>query len=308
MNGPYIYYIFFVLQAPQPGVMTCSCEQAEDIIAKCEECEEYMCIMCIRAHSKFKLTKSHTVTLLKATTSTAPKPKLKKRSVKIGVRPHTRNKSVQCNRKPSLTPVTQRALSSDKKCKKFHGINLGLFNQIYDGIQGKFVKSHKLAPKDQLSVFYHKLKANCDNTELSTIYGVEERLISKVFKNLVDVLFDFSRDFIGWLSKADNQRTMPKSFKKHFPKTRAILDATEIRTQIPKSVRSAVLKYSSYKNYHSLKILIVIAPCGLIQFISKAYGGRTTDSQITGMHILFQFSHFSKNRLLRNSNFEILSG
>ena len=43
-----------------------------------------------------------------------------------------------------------------------------------------------------------------------------------------------------------------------FPQTRAILDATEIRTQIPKSVRSAVLKYSSYKNYHSLKILIVI--------------------------------------------------
>ena len=30
-----------------------------------------------------------------------------------------------------------------------------------------------------------------------------------------------------------------------------------------------------------LKVLIGIAPCGLIQFISKAYGGRTTDSQIT---------------------------
>jgi hypothetical protein len=211
-------HFFLVLQAPeaQPGVMTCSCKEAEDIIAKCEECDEFMCILCFRAHSRFKLTKSHTVTLLKATT--APKPKLKRRSVKIGVRPHTRNKYVQCNRKPTLTPVTQRALSSDKKCKKFHGINLGLFNLIHEGIQGKFVKSHKLAPKDQLSVFYHKLKANCDNTELSTIYGVEERLISKVFKNLVDVLFDFASDHIWWLSKAQNQRTMPKSFKKHFPK------------------------------------------------------------------------------------------
>ena len=108
--------------------------------------------------------------------------------------------------------------------------------------------------KDQLSIFYHKLKANADYTELSTIYGVGELLISKVFKNLVSVLFEFCSQYIWWLSKAENEKLMPKSFKKHFPNTRVILDATEIRTQIPKSVRSAVLKYSSYKNYHTLKV------------------------------------------------------
>ena len=30
-----------------------------------------------------------------------------------------------------------------------------------------------------------------------------------------------------------------------------------------------------------LQVLIGIAPCGLINFISKAYGGRITDSQLT---------------------------
>ena len=234
--------------------MVCSCEEAEKIMSRCEECDEFMCIKCFSAHCILKVMKNHKVTVFDSATLSAKKPKVKRKNVKIGVRPKTRKKGIQCNIKPSPTLITKRALSSDKKCKKFHGINLNLFNQIYSGIEGKFVSSKKLAPKDQLSIFYHKLKANADNTVLSTIYGVGELLISKVFKNLVSVLFDFCRQYIWWLSKAENEKLMPKSFKKHFPNTRVILDATEIRTQIPKSVRSAVLKYSSYKHFHSLKV------------------------------------------------------
>ena len=235
--------------------MMCSCK-GEEVIAKCNECDDFLCILCFSVHSRLKISKSHTVTIFKAHTSSEKKPKLKTKSVKIGVRPKTRNRFVQCNRKPTITPVTQRALSSDKKSKKFHGINLALFTQIYNHItrKGKFVKSRKLAPKDQLSVFYHKLKSGCDYTELSTIYGMEERLVSKVFRHLVDEVYTLASQNIWWLSKTENQKSMPNSFKKHFPKTRVILDCTEIRTQIPKSVRSAVLKYSSYKHFHSLKV------------------------------------------------------
>ena len=75
---------------------------------------------------------------------------------------------------------------------------------------------------------------------------------------MVDILFVFSKRFLYWFSRAEVDRTMPKSFRKFFPKTRVIIDATEIRTQIPKSVRAAVLKYSSYKHYHSIKVLIGI--------------------------------------------------
>ena len=198
--------------------MVCSCEEAEKIMAKCEECDEFMCIECFKAHCKLKVMKNHKVTVFDKATLSAKKPKVKRKNVKIGVRPKTRKKGIQCNIKPSPTLITKRALSSDKKCRQFHGINKKLFNQIYSGIEGKFVKSHKLAPKDQLSLFYHKLKAGADNTELSVIYGVGEDLVSKVFRNLVDVLFNFTKQFIGWLSKAENEATMPKSFKKHFPK------------------------------------------------------------------------------------------
>ena len=75
---------------------------------------------------------------------------------------------------------------------------------------------------------------------------------------MVEILFNFARKYIWWLSRAEVDKTMPSSFRKYFPNTRVIIDATEIRTEIPKSVRAAVLKYSSYKHYHSLKVLIGI--------------------------------------------------
>ena len=38
--------------------------------------------------------------------------------------------------------------------------------------------------------------------------------------------------------------------------------------------------YSSYKSHNTVKYLVGITPCGLISFISKGYGGRTSDSFI----------------------------
>ena len=50
---------------------------------------------------------------------------------------------------------------------------------------------------------------------------------------------------------------------------------------MPKSNRANVLCWSSYKHHHTIKFLVGIAPDGTITFISKAYGGRITDSQLT---------------------------
>lgn len=39
--------------------------------------------------------------------------------------------------------------------------------------------------------------------------------------------------------------------------------------------------FSQYKNAYTVKVLVAINPSGLICFLSKAYGGRTSDSFIT---------------------------
>ena len=60
-----------------------------------------------------------------------------------------------------------------------------------------------------------------------------------------------------------------------------IIDASEIKIQVPKRLRQRILTYSQYKGGHTFKFLIGIAPNGLIIYISPCYGGRTTDSNLT---------------------------
>ena len=63
--------------------------------------------------------------------------------------------------------------------------------------------------------------------------------------------------------------------------SRVIIDASEVKIEMPSNTRANVLCWSSYKHHHTVKFLVGIAPDGTITFISKAYGGRITDGQLT---------------------------
>jgi len=65
------------------------------------------------------------------------------------------------------------------------------------------------------------------------------------------------------------------------PKTRCIIDATEIETEVPSTQHRRIMFWSNYKGRHTVKILVAIAPSGEITFISKAFGGRITDTELT---------------------------
>ena len=73
---------------------------------------------------------------------------------------------------------------------------------------------------------------------------------------------------------------MPEDFKSKYPKTRVILDCTEIKCQIPSSLLLKSSLFSSYNNHTTLKGLIGIAPSGAITFISELYAGSISDREI----------------------------
>ncbi|KAG0444057.1 hypothetical protein HPB47_014232, partial [Ixodes persulcatus] len=54
----------------------------------------------------------------------------------------------------------------------------------------------------------------------------------------------------------------------------------EIILQRPKKLMARAQTYSSYKAANTVKFLTVIAPNGLIMFVSDAYGGRASDKYI----------------------------
>ena len=83
-----------------------------------------------------------------------------------------------------------------------------------------------------------------------------------------------------WPTKTVTQESMPSSFRKLFPTTRVIIDATEMPIQKPSDVAAQSATFSTYKNTNTLKVLVGCSPRGLVSYISTAYGGATSDRQI----------------------------
>ena len=138
------------------------------------------------------------------------------------------------NPKSGNLPVVDRALSSNKKCLNFMSIPLVVFKQVLIGLRGQFLpgvrieSGHVLSESDQLALFYNKCKTNNTNGVLAINFGFNPQLVSKVFKHVEKILFDYAKDHLFWLSKEQNEALMPRVFKENYPKCRAILDCFEV--------------------------------------------------------------------------------
>ena len=84
-----------------------------------------------------------------------------------------------------------------------------------------------------------------------------------------------------WPTRQQVDAKMPASFA-DYPTTRVVIDATEIFIEQPSSPVAQQQTFSSYKNHNNtLKVLIGITPSGAISFVSKLYGGSTSDRELT---------------------------
>ena len=77
---------------------------------------------------------------------------------------------------------------------------------------------------------------------------------------------------------------MPQCFEFSFGKTTTvIIDCFELQVLIerPTNLLVKAQTFSSYKHHNTVKVLIGITPQGSISFLSKAWGGRTSDKFFT---------------------------
>ena len=75
------------------------------------------------------------------------------------------------------------------------------------------------------------------------------------------------------------RQNMPKVFKK-FPKTRTIIDCTEVFIERPTSLLARQETWSNYKSHNTAKYLVCVTPWGTISYLSKGWGGRASDKFI----------------------------
>ena len=81
---------------------------------------------------------------------------------------------------------------------------------------------------------------------------------------------------------------MPEVFKREYPSTRIIIDATEFAIERPSSLLNQSSTFSNYKNRNTVKALIGVMPSGAISFVSESYEGSISDRRLVELSGLLQ--------------------
>ena len=142
-------------------------------------------------------------------------------------------------------------------------------------------RPRKISPRNQFFLFLCRVRAGMFEMDLAVRFNVSVSCISNIIISWANFLYLRLGSLNIWPSKETICRTMPLSFKDQFPNTRVIIDATEIKVEIPSSLVLQSQTYSNYKSSNTLKGLVGISPSGHITFVSQLYTGSISDRELT---------------------------
>jgi hypothetical protein len=109
---------------------------------------------------------------------------------------------------------------------------------------------------------------------------VSESTVSRIIVTWINFLYFQLKELDIWPSREIINETMPNDFKRKFPNTRVILDATEVPIEKPVHVECQSVTWSNYKHKNTLKTMIGCSPRGTVNFVSDSFGGSASDRQI----------------------------
>ena len=208
-------------------------------------------------------------------TSITPKNVKVQTEIKTVMSTHTNTEIVN---ESAMIPLLQ---FNDRQFKSFCGVSKQFYQFLFFKIAPHLKESSIISKETKILLLLVKFKMNVTFTVLGSFFGISHQTASRLFYLLLDIVFQAVKDYVVWFDKATIQARMPPSFKALYPNTRVIIDASEIEVERPSTVQKRVLMYSNYKSRFTVKFLVGVAPSGEITFMSKAFGGRTTDTEIT---------------------------
>ena len=160
----------------------------------------------------------------------------------------------------------------------YHGSNTA---PITSESQTKCGKPRSMSPEQELFLVLIRLRLGLLVQDIAHRFDISTTQVSRIFKTWIIFLYQRLRVLPIWPSRNFIDDNMPGCFKLTYPKTRVIIDCTEIFIEMPSSCRSQSITFSSYKNHNTAKGLIGISPNGYPSFISSLYAGRNSDKKIT---------------------------
>jgi len=171
------------------------------------------------------------------------------------------------------------SIKNEKSLKDITGTSFSVFNILLKLMPN--VNRLVVSNENALLIFLMKLKLGLTYSSLAVFFGVHRTTISRIFTDTLLTLSVKTKNLIFWPNKRTISVLLPEAFKKNYPNCRCIIDCTELKVEQPNTVEQRVYMYSRYKGSYTVKFLVAITPNGMISFVSKCYGGRSSDSFIT---------------------------
>lgn len=171
---------------------------------------------------------------------------------------------------------------SNDSCVFYTGLSTYVFSHLFHFVCN-FTESYSapLTLRDEFLLVLMKLRLNLMNEDLAHRFGVHKTSVSKIFHKWLHVLYCRLKQLIVWPERTVIRKTLPDVFKPKFSKVVCIIDCTEIFIERPLNLLARAQTFSHYKKHNTVKFLIGITPTGCISFLSKAWGGRVSDDQLT---------------------------
>lgn len=189
------------------------------------------------------------------------------------------------NKKLEYFRFTPKSLKGNESMvKHYTGLSyptlMCLFNFLSPHISE--IARSSLTKFEKLMIVLMKLRLNLSIQDLSHRFNVTHSCISKNCNKLIDIMYFRLKFLIFWPERKELQTSMPMEFRKHFGlKVSIIIDCFEIFIERPSNFLARAQTWSNYKHHNTAKYLIGITPQGAVSFLSKGYGGRTTDKFLT---------------------------
>jgi len=120
------------------------------------------------------------------------------------------------------------------------------------------------------------------NADLGQRFGVSATTVTNIFTTWIKLLASELGCMVYNPSLDVVKKTLPNKFNKPgYLRVRHIIDCTEIFIETPSDPYLKAATWSDYKHHNTVKILVSITPNGAFNFISDAWGGRTSDVYLT---------------------------
>ncbi|KAM7297119.1 uncharacterized protein ISCGN_022272 [Ixodes scapularis] len=185
-----------------------------------------------------------------------------------------------------------------------NGENVKLWSVSYsqDSKQGR---PRSLPPHDELFLILVRLRLGLFEKDLAFRFGISVGTVSRLCTTWISYLYMHFARLDLWATRQQVDEDMPPAFKEKYPTTRVILDATEIKCQVPSSLVLQSASFSAYKSTNTFKGLVGISPDGAVTFVSQLFLGSMSDKECVRQSGFLQLAFDQRDSVMADKGFLI---